>query len=413
MKTLVLCVDRDNDIGEKAHLTGPIIGIEENLNAARELGLADPEDTDVNAIFQAAKTAKELKCEVATLTGDWDVGIVSDEKISKQLDYVMEKFKPESVILITDGAEDEQLIPIIQSRVKINAVKTVIVRQSKELEKAYFTITNFLREVEKDAGLAHLIFVIPGLVLLLIAIGGALNILMQTMLLLLAIVGLYLIMKGLGFEEEFFSRTTEFFKSLSIERISVMAYVLAIFTLLIGISLNYEDYVKKQLAPDDYLGIIKTALTLNYADVVLLAFVIAIVGRIIDEYSMEKFLSIRRYIIFLALLVLATLTAQTGAYYFMGQTKFMDFSIAVMLSIVFFVVIVQSTELIFIEEINAKKRVIKEYAGRKVVNKEGAEIGKVTKVLLDDSKFVGIKVGRRKIEKDNISQNGEVIVAKT
>ena len=410
MKTLVLCVDRDNDIGEKAHLTGPIIGIEENLNAARELGLADPEDTDVNAIFQAAKTAKELKCEVATLTGDWDVGIVSDEKISKQLDYVMERFKPESVILITDGAEDEQLIPIIQSRVKINAVKTVIVRQSKELEKAYFTITNFLREVEKDAGLAHLIFVIPGLVLLLIAIGGALNILMQTMLLLLAIVGLYLIMKGLGFEEEFFSRTTEFLKSLSIERISVMAYVLAIFTLMIGVSLNYDEYNKKN--PQGYIDTIKTALTLTYADVILLAFVIAIVGRIIDEYSMEKFLAIRKYIIFLALLVLATLTAQTGAYYFMNQTKWMDLSIAVMLSIVFFVVIVQSTELIFIEEINAKKRVIKEYAGRKVLNKEGAEIGKVTKVLLDDSKFVGIKIGRRKIEKDNLTRNGDVIVAK-
>lgn len=410
MKTLVLCVDRDNDIGEKAHLTGPIIGIEENLNAARELGLADPEDTDVNAIFQAAKTAKELKCEVATLTGDWDVGIVSDEKISKQLDYVMERFKPESVILITDGAEDEQLIPIIQSRVKINAVKTVIVRQSKELEKAYFTITNFLKEVEKDAGLAHLIFVIPGLVLLLIAIGGALNILMQTMLLLLAIVGLYLIMKGLGFEEEFFSRTSEFFKSLSIERISVMAYVLAIFTLLIGVSLNYDEYNKKN--PQGYIETIKTALTLTYADVVLLAFVIAIVGRIIDEYSMEKFLTIRKYIIFLALLVLATLTAQTGAYWYLGQTKIMDFSIAVMLSIVFFVVIVQSTELIFIEEINAKKRVIKEYAGRKVVNKEGAEIGKVTKVLLDDSKFLGIKVGRRKIEKDNITRNGDILVAK-
>ena len=410
MKTLVLCIDRDNDIGEKAHLTGPIIGIEENLNAARELGLADPEDTDVNAIFQAAKTAKELKCEVATLTGDWDVGIVSDEKISKQLDYVMERFKPESVILITDGAEDEQLIPIIQSRVKINAVKTVIVRQSKELEKAYFTITNFLREVEKDAGLAHLIFVIPGLVLLLIAIGGALNILMQTMLLLLAIVGLYLIMKGLGFEEEFFSRTTEFLKSLSIERISVMAYVLAIFTLMIGVSLNYDEYNKKN--PQGYIDTIKTALTLTYADVILLAFVIAIVGRIIDEYSMEKFLAIRKYIIFLALLVLATLTAQTGAYYFMNQTKWMDLSIAVMLSIVFFVVIVQSTELIFIEEINAKKRVIKEYAGRKVLNKEGAEIGKVTKVLLDDSKFVGIKIGRRKIEKDNLTRNGDVIVAK-
>jgi len=265
VKTLVLCVDRDNDIGEKAHIKGPIIGIEENLNAARELGLADPEDTDVNALFEAVKTAKKMNCEVATLTGDWDVGIVSDEKIAKQLDSVIEKYRPEGVILITDGAEDEQLIPIIQSRVKINAVNTVIVRQSKELEKAYFTITNFLKEVEKDPSLAHLIFVIPGLVLLLIAIGGALNILMQTMLLLLAVVGLYLIMKGLGFEEEFFSRVGEFFKSLSIERISVMAYVLAFFVLLLGISLNYEEYNRKN--PQGYMEIATTLLTLTYADI--------------------------------------------------------------------------------------------------------------------------------------------------
>ncbi len=406
-----MCVDRDNDIGEKAHLAGPILGIEENLKAARELGLADPEDTDVNALFEAAKTAKELKCEVATLTGDWDVGVVSDDKISKQLDYVIERFKPEAVILVTDGAEDEQLIPIIQSRVKINAVKTVIVRQSKELEKAYFTITNFLKEVEKDPGLAHLMFVIPGLVLLLIAIGGALNILMQTMLLLLAIVGLYLIMKGLGFEEEFFSRTTEFLKSLSIERISVMAYVLAFFTLLLGVGLNYDEYVHRN--PQGYIEIAKTILTLSYADVILLAFVIAIVGRIIDEYSMERYLSIRRYIIFLALLVLVTLTAQTGAYVYMNQTKPIDLAIAVVLSIVFFVVIVQSTELIFIEEINAKKKAISDYAGRKVINKEGAEVGKVTKVLLDDSRFAGIKIGRKKIDKENIAWNGETIVAQT
>jgi len=37
-------------------------------------------------------------------------------------------------------------------------------------------------------------------------------------------------------------------------------------------------------------------------------------------------------------------------------------------------------------------------------------MGKVTKVLLNDSKFIGIKVGRRKIDKENIIKNGDVIV---
>ena len=38
---LVLCVDRDNDLFEKAKVHGPIIGREENLNAATKLALID------------------------------------------------------------------------------------------------------------------------------------------------------------------------------------------------------------------------------------------------------------------------------------------------------------------------------------------------------------------------------------
>src|SRR5438132_1208262 len=54
MKTLVLCVDRDDDIGVKTGIRGPIVGREGNLAAATKLGLADPEDSDVNALLSAA-----------------------------------------------------------------------------------------------------------------------------------------------------------------------------------------------------------------------------------------------------------------------------------------------------------------------------------------------------------------------
>jgi len=408
VKTLILCIDRDNDIGEKIGVEGPIIGEEKNIETARDLALADPEDTDVNAIFEAIKTARELKTEIATLTGDRNVGIVSDGKIAKQLDELIEKFKPDSVVLVTDGAEDEEIIPIIQSRVKINSVKTVIVRQSKELEKAYFKITNFLREVEKDPNLARLIFVIPGLILLLIAIGGALNILMHAMLLLLAIVGIYLIIKGLGYEEEFFSRLSEFLKSLSIERISIVAYSLAVITLIIGLGFSYDEYSKEN--PTGFINEITTVLTLNHADIILLAVVIAIIGRIIDEYAMERYLNIRRYLILLALILLIKLIAQSGAYYLLEGT-IGNFILSIILSIILFIAVIKGTELIFIEEIKARRKWIEDYAGKKVFSKDGREIGKVSKVLLDGSKLLGIKVGRKRIDKEDIiSNNGAVLV---
>jgi putative membrane protein len=401
LKTLVLCVDRDNDIGEKAKIEGPVIGYEDNLKAAQALGLAD--------LYEAVKTAKLLNTEVVTLTGDTNVGLVSDEKISKQIDMVMERFKPESVILITDGAEDEQVIPIIQSRVKINAIRTVIVRQSRELEKAYFKITNFLKEVEKDSSLAHLIFVIPGLILLLIAIGGALNMLMPTMLILLAGIGLYLIVKGLGIEEEFFGRINEFMKSLSIERISIVAYLLAVVIFILGIFLNYQEYL--EMNPQTWDTILMTILNLTYINVVLLSFVTLILGRIIDEYSMEKYLTIRFYIILLALIVFVTFTAQSVVYYLEEQSTLTELLIVIALSIIFFFVIVKGTALVFIEELNIQRKLRKQYEGKKVVNKEGTELGKVTKVLVDNTKFLGIKVGRKRIEKDDIlSHNAESII---
>ena len=45
VKILVICVDRDNDIGEMLGVEGPIIGREKNLEVAKNLALKDPEES--------------------------------------------------------------------------------------------------------------------------------------------------------------------------------------------------------------------------------------------------------------------------------------------------------------------------------------------------------------------------------
>ncbi len=112
MKTLILCVDRDDDIGSKTGLETPIIGRKANLEAAIALGLEDPEDSDTNSIFSAISTYDELKkdgedVEVATVCGSQSIGYKSDLKLSKELDGVLEIVEADSVIMISDGAEDE------------------------------------------------------------------------------------------------------------------------------------------------------------------------------------------------------------------------------------------------------------------------------------------------------------------
>ena len=54
-KLLVICVDRDNDVGEKAGIITPVIGRDKCIEAAQRLALEDPEDADSNSIFSAIK----------------------------------------------------------------------------------------------------------------------------------------------------------------------------------------------------------------------------------------------------------------------------------------------------------------------------------------------------------------------
>ncbi|HYB58843.1 MAG TPA: DUF373 family protein, partial [Candidatus Acidoferrales bacterium] len=84
---LVLCIDRDNDLGSKAHIEGPVIGRSENLNAALQLGLADPEDSDINAIFEGIRVYDDLKkratdVEIASISGNEEVGLKSDQTLA-------------------------------------------------------------------------------------------------------------------------------------------------------------------------------------------------------------------------------------------------------------------------------------------------------------------------------------------
>src|SRR3990172_6535357 len=79
-KILVLCIDRDDDIGTKGGIESPIVGRDACINAGTRLAIEDPEDADSNAIFGAVKHYEELvskgyTVEVAVVTGAYNRGI--------------------------------------------------------------------------------------------------------------------------------------------------------------------------------------------------------------------------------------------------------------------------------------------------------------------------------------------------
>ena len=98
------------------------------ITLAIKLGIADPEESDFNAILGALHHYDRLmknidpndEVEVAILTGDVRVGPRSDRAIASQLDEGDQKFQPDVAILVTDGADDEASMPIITSRIKVD-----------------------------------------------------------------------------------------------------------------------------------------------------------------------------------------------------------------------------------------------------------------------------------------------------
>ena len=115
-RILVLSVDIDNDLYRKTGISGPLMGRVQSLNGASQLALADPEDTDSNAIFEAVKTYDELKergysVNVAVITGSETEGYDADREVARQLELVLEEYRADGCIFVTDGMSDRRVLP--------------------------------------------------------------------------------------------------------------------------------------------------------------------------------------------------------------------------------------------------------------------------------------------------------------
>lgn len=206
---LVLCVDRDDDLGRKAGLHGPIIGRTAVLEAAGKLGAADPEDTDTNALFGGLRLYDELRedeqdVEVVALTGSAKVGVVSDRIIAEQLDQVLKEHPAEAAYFVSDGAEDEYLLPILASRVRIDGVRRVVVRQAPGIESTYYTVTRALKDPKLRAKT-----VLPfALVLIVLGLAAAAGQLVWGFIGLLLLIGVYLIFWTFDVDEAIIAAVT-------------------------------------------------------------------------------------------------------------------------------------------------------------------------------------------------------------
>ena len=215
-RLLVLCVDRDDDIGRKTGIKTPIIGKEENLKSALKLILADPEEADANAMFEAIRVYETLKkdkkshdqYEIATIAGSELGGITADRKLVSELGEILKKFPADSLILVTDGFSDEDIMPLVQTRVPVTSVRRVIVKHSESIEETAALFSRYWRMLFEDPRYSRIALGLPGILLISLGMLVLLQVFIKfdiytwTAIVGLIILGSYLIGKGYGLDRK-------------------------------------------------------------------------------------------------------------------------------------------------------------------------------------------------------------------
>jgi putative membrane protein len=193
-RLLVICVDRDDDVGEKAGVATPVVGRNACIEAAQKLALEDPEDADANSIFYAIKTYEDLarkgyQVEVIVVAGVGDRGVQADEKIVREVKSVLERFSANGAVIVSDGEDDESVIPIIQNVIPIVSVQRVVMKVSRSVEYSYAVFGKYLKMIAYDSKYSKFFLGVPGILLLIGGIGTIFGYTQQIFAVLISILG--------------------------------------------------------------------------------------------------------------------------------------------------------------------------------------------------------------------------------
>ena len=289
---LVICVDLDDDVGRETGLETPIVGRDAVEAAAVALATADPEDSDVNVLFQGLRiydtTEATESVEIAIVTGNPAADVSANRELGAELDTVLAGLstgEPVRAVVVTDGAQDESVIPVIRSRVPIDGVRRVVVRQAENLESMYYTI----KQVLDDPETRGTILIPLGILLLIypIAVVAEMVGLPGTVLgVASAMLGLYFVVRGIGLGAVVDSTLERMRGMFFAGRVTVITSVVALMLLVLAGLSGLETLDAIGEVAQEPLDVIDVAAAVIYGSIIWIgaAGVVSSLGRITDAY---------------------------------------------------------------------------------------------------------------------------------
>ena len=308
---LIICIDKDDDIGVKAGVKSPVIGRDACLEAAARLGAADPEDSDTNTIYGGINVYDELRAdgmdvEVVCIAGHRELGLKSDRAVASQLDDVLLKYPVDRIVLVSDGAEDESVMPILQSRVKVESVRRIVVKQAQNLESTYYII----KELASDPKVARVIFIPVGVTFLVYAASTLLNYANAAPVAIASLIGTYLLYKGIGLDSTLETFVYNLRRSFEEAKLTFVTYLISLILIVVGLVQGALAVLNVVVTATSQPGVI--TLMARFFNASILWFVIAllavVIGMIVDSYTedsetLHKYLATPFFIVAMGTLV--------------------------------------------------------------------------------------------------------------
>lgn len=251
-RILVLCVDRDGDLEKKAQIETPVVGREENLNAAVTLALRDPEEPDANAIFEAVRTYDRLNeeakpeeiFEIATISGSEAGGVEADRKVAAELTELQNSFSANEVILVVDGYSDEAVLPLVQSRVPVSSVNRIVVKHSESIEETAALFSRYMKMIIENPRYSRFLLGLPGLLILILAVLSIFNLIDIFWLVFILVISIVMVVKGFGADKSiksFYRWMKEYSPPPLRVQISKFSAIAGALCLVLGVYLGWTD----------------------------------------------------------------------------------------------------------------------------------------------------------------------------
>ncbi|ELY89170.1 hypothetical protein C483_14505 [Natrialba hulunbeirensis JCM 10989] len=322
MTTLVVCLDRTDDVGRKTGLRSPIVGWEAVRALVTDIGLADPEDSGVNTLLETLRVAQSLRDEdeetvVAVVSGDRESMVSADRAVARQLDELIADYSPDSAVVVIDSAEDERLVPIVESRVQVDSVDRVVVRQARDIESTYYLLKQFLADEE----LRQTILIPVGLTLLVFPMLATVTSPAEGAAAITTVIGLFLLYKGFNIDEIMTGFGHQVRESLYSGQVSVVTYVVAAGLTLVGFFFGALGV--SNLDDPAGVGIPVVQFAFDSVPWLAMAALTASAGRLLDEVIGED--PIRSSYLNLPFIVVAVSLAVRGfTAYFLEQQQLID-----------------------------------------------------------------------------------------